>query len=231
MSCTYADDTYLTTVWPGVVMRTGERWLVVVAVAAAGTYTVNVVGVPFSYEATGDDTTATIAAALTLALGAQVFAAVSPTGLTGALLQEVPPTPPATPSGLSVTVSGPNPGDITATLVDGGDANAAARAFWLEDVKCSLPACCAVTCAADYTAMHAALAAHFIFTTKPTNIGAAGGGANDFDSMRLGPASLNRGTSVWATQGKGLDDQLARTVPGQYFLRLRAKYIFPIMCA
>lgn len=231
MSCTYADDTYLTTVWPGVVVRAGERWLVVVDAAQAGTYTVTMGGLPFAYEATADDTTATIRAGLLSLLGAQVFAAVSPQGQTGLLLQEIPPAPPASPSGLGITVSGPAPDTITATLVSGGDTNASARAYWLEQVKCSLPPCCAILCAADYTAMHAALAAHWLFITTPQNIGQAGGGANDFESMRLGPGALTRGKSVYATAGKGLDDALARTVPGQYFLSLRAKYIFPVVCA
>lgn len=231
MFCTYADDTYLTTVWPGVVVRAGERWLVVVDAAQAGTYTVTMGGLPFSYEATGDDTPATIRAGLLALLGAQVFAAVSPQGQTGLLLQEIPPPPPASPSGLDIVVSGPAPDTITATLVSGGDTNATARAYWLEQVKCSLLPCCAVTCAADYTAMHAALAAHWIYITKPQNIGQAGGGANDFESMRLGPGSLTRGKSVYAASGKALDDALARTVPGAYFLSLRAKYIFPVVCA
>lgn len=231
MPCVYADDTYLTTVWPGVVVRAGERWLVVVDAAQAGTYTVTMGGLPFAYEATGDDTTASIRAGLLALLGGQVFAAVSPQGQTGLLLQEIPPAPPASPSGLGITVSGPAPDTITATLVSGGDTNASARAYWLEQVKCSLPPCCVVLCAADYTAMHAALAAHWIITTKPQNIGQAGGGANDFESMRLGPGALTRGKSVYATAGKGLDDALARTVPGQYFLSLRTKYILPVVCA
>lgn len=231
MTCTYADDTYLTTVWPGVVTRAGERWLVVVAVAAAGTYTINVGGLPFTYDATADDTTATIRAGLLATLGAQVLAAVAPQGTTGVLLQEIPPAPPATPSGLAVTVTGPGADDITATLVSGGDTNATARTYWLEQVKCSLPPCCVVTCSADYTAMHAALAAHHLYTTAPANIGQTGAGANDAETMRLGPALRTRGKSVFATAGKALDDALARTVPGQYFLSLRAKYIFPIVCA
>lgn len=231
MTCTYADDTYLTTVWPGVVVRTGERWLVVVDAALAGAYTVTMGGLPFEVTADGDSTTATIRASLVASLGGQVLAAVSPQGAAGVLLQEIPPAPPALPSGLDVTVSGPGDGTITATLVSGGDTNSALRAYWLEQVKCSLPPCCVVTCAADYTAMHAALAAHWLYLTAPANIGQAGGGANDFESMRLGPASLSRGKSVFATAGKALDDALARTVPGQYFLALRMKYIFPIVCA
>lgn len=231
MSCTYADDTYLTTIWPGVVVRTGERWLVVVDAAQAGAYTVAMGGLPFEVTATGDDTTATIRASLVASLGGQVLAAVSSQGAAGLLLQEIPPTPPALPSGLDVTATGPAANTMTATLVSGGDTNAALRAYWLEQVKCSLPPCCVVTCAADYTAMHAALAAHWLYLTAPANIGQAGGGANDFESMRLGPAHLSRGKSAFAATGKALDDALARTVPGQYFLSLRMKYIFPIVCA
>ena len=79
--------------------------------------------------------------------------------------------------------------------------------------------------------MHAALAAHWIYLTMPGNIGTTGSGANDFNSMRLGPAALTKGASVWGQAGAASDADLARTVPGQYFLSLRRKYVFPVLCA
>lgn len=236
MTCTAATDTDLTTWWPGVVIRTGERWLIVVDAGnvASGAYTINVSGLPFSYTATVPPDDATdIRNALQASLGAQMFAAVMSSGIAGIVLQEIPPTPPTQPAGLGVTVSGPAVDTIDATLVSGGDTNSAARAYWLDAVLCSLPACCVFPagCEADYTRMHAALAAHWIYSTMPQNIGATGAGANDFESMRLGPASLTRGQSAWGQAGAAADADLARTVPGRYFLSLRRKYILPVMCA
>lgn len=234
-TCTPADDVYLTTAWPGTVTRAGERWLVVVsnANAATGVYTVNLGGLPFQVVAeVPPGTGATIRNGLLVQLGAQVLSTASPQGLTGLLLQELVPPPPALPTGLVVTVSGPADDTITATLISGGDTNADQRAQWLEAVLCSLPGCNAVCyCGDDYRRMHAALAAHWLYTTKPQNIGGAGGGANDFERMRLGPGELSRGKSAYAAAGSTTDDALARTVPGQYFLSLRRKYIFPFMCA
>lgn len=234
-TCTPADDAFLIAAWPGVVVRAGERWLVTVdnALAQTGTYTVNMGGLPFEYAATvPPDTTTTIRSGLLAALGGQVLAAVSPQGLYGVLLQEVVPPPPAHPSGLSVTVSGPAVDTISATLISGGDTNAEARAEWLDAVLCSLPACCVFArCPADYTRMHAALAAHWIYSTMPQNVGSSGAGANDFESMTLGPASLKKGQSVEAALGQATDAELARTVPGRFFLFLRRKYLFPVVCA
>lgn len=231
MSCTFADDTYLVTAWPGVVLRTGERWLAGISAAVDGMYTVTMRGLPYQYSATvpGDDTT-DIRDGLLVPLGAQVAAAVSPQGLTGILLQEVV-QPGVVPSGLGVTVSGPAADTIEATLISGGDSNEAARAYWLEAVKCGMPPCCAFTCRPDFTAAHAALAAHWIYTTMPQNVGSAGAGANDFERMRLGPAELSRGQVTWGQAGAAADGDLARTVPGRYFLALRRTYIFPIVCA
>src|SRR5574338_126418 len=229
-TCVYADDDYLVEAWPGVVVRTGERWLVTVLAVADGVYTVEVAGLPFQFVATDPpDTTTTIRQGLLSTLGAQVLATASPQGLAGILLQEIVPPPPNLPTGLAVTATGPAADTIEATLISGGDTNSARRAYWLEQVKCSLPPCCLFTCPGDFTAMHAALAAHWLYLTAPQNISSTGGGANDFESMRLGPAALTRGKSAYATSGKALDDALARTVPGQYFLALRAKYIFPIV--
>lgn len=233
MTCTPADDAYLTAAWPGVVARTGERWLVVVdpGLVTSGTYTVTMAGLPFQYlAAVPPDSAPTVVAGLLSPLSLQMLAAASPQGLYGILLQEVPPAPPAQPAGLAVTVDGPVADSITATLVSGGDGNEAARLFWLDAVLCSMPPCCAVTCKADWTAMHAALAAHWIYSTMPQNVGSTGGGANDFDRMRLGPAELSRGMNAWGAGGNSADGDLAKTVPGQYFLSLRAKYIFPFRC-
>jgi hypothetical protein len=234
VTCTPADDAFLVEMWPGVVVRTGERWLIAIdpQLAQTGVYTVTMGGLPYQYPATvPPDSGPTIVAGLLTTLSLQVQAAASPQGLYGILLQEVPPPPPAQPAGLAVTVDGPAPDAITATLVSGGDGNAAARAFWLDAVLCSLPPCCVFgACQGDYTRMHAALAAHWIYSTMPQNVGSTGGGANDFERMRLGPAELSRGLSAWGANGNSADGDLAKTIPGQYFLALRAKYIFPFVC-
>lgn len=235
MTCTPADDAFLTTAWPGVVTRSGERWLVVVDPnnVQTGTYTVTMAGLPFQYGATvPPDNAVTVAQGLLQQFGLQMFAAASPQGLTGILLQEIPPPPPAQPAGLAVTVSGPAPDTISATLISGGDANLATRLFWLNAVLCLMPDCRMVCfCGDDFRLMHAALAAHWIFSTKPQNVGSTGAGANDFERMRLGPAELSKGANSWGAGGNSSDGDLARTVPGQYFLSLRRKYIFPIVCA
>lgn len=234
MACINATDADLILAWPGVVLRTGERWLVVVDadLAQTGAYTVEIQGLPFAYSATvpPDDATA-IRGGLKTALSGQLFAAVMASGEAGLVLREIVPPAPQVPPGLDVDVTGPAADTIEATLVSGGDGNAAARAYWLDAVLCSLPACCAVTCPADYTRMHAALAAHWIYLTMPANVGSTGSGANDFQSMRLGPASLSRGASAWGAGGAATDADLAQTVPGRYFLSLRRKYVFPVMCA
>lgn len=236
MTCTPADDAYLIAQWPGVVLRTGERWLVVVAGAPdlqTGAYSVSMLGLPFAYDATVPPDTATVVRdGLLSPLGGQLLAAASPQGLTGLLLQEVV-QPGVVPSGLAVTVAGPAPDTISATLLSGGDSNAAQRAAWLERTLCWLPRCCEFppNCVGDYTLMHAAIAAHMIFTTMPQNVGSTGGGANDFERMRLGPAELSRGQNSWSGGTAPTDDALAKTAPGQLYLMLRARYVFPIMCA
>ena len=233
MACTFADDAYLILAWPGVVLRTGERWLVGVdqALAQTGTYTVTMQALPYQYVATvpPDDAQA-VRDGLLVPLGLQVAAAASPQGLTGILLHEVV-QPGVVPAGLGVTVTGPAVDTIAATLISGGDGNAAVRAYWLEAVKCGMPACCAFTCQSDFTVAHAALAAHWIYSTMPQNVGSTGGGANDFERMRLGPAELSRGASAWGQSGAAADADLARTVPGRAFLAIRRRYIMPIMCA
>lgn len=235
MTCTPADDAYLIAAWPGVVLRTGERWLVVVAGAPdlqTGGYSVSMQGLPFEYAATvPPDTSTVVRDGLLSPLGAQLMAAASPQGLSGILLQEVV-QPGVVPGGLAVEVAGPAAATISATLISGGDGNATQRAAWLERTLCWLPPCYLFACCpGDYTLMHAAIAAHMLFTTAPANVGSTGGGANDFERMRLGPAELSRGQQGWSGGTSPTDDALAKTAPGQLYLMLRARYVFPIMCA
>lgn len=233
MTCTYANDAFLVARFPGVVLRTGEVWLVVVdpGNVASGAYTVTMQGLPYSYTATvPPDDGGDIRDGLLAPLGLQLQAAASPQGATGITLREVV-QPGVVPTGLAVTVTGPAADTISATLVSGGDGNSTERAYWLEAVKCGLPPCCWVTCSADYTLMHAALAAHYLFTTMPQNIGSTGAGANMFESMRLGPASLNKGVVAWGQNGNSADADLAQTAPGRVFLAIRRRYVFPILCA
>ena len=221
MACTFADDAYLIAAFPSAVVRTAERWLVVVAAAAAGAYTVVLGGANFPYAAVVADDTTDIRDGLQLALGGQPLAAIATMGVNGLVVMELQP------SGLAVTATGPSEGDITATLQPGtGDSNATARAFWLERAKCGLPPCCVVTCAEDYTLMHAALAAHLILAAG--NTGGTGQFAGNFSSMRLGPASLTAGASAWKSPA---DSVLATTEPGRMYLMLRARYVFPFACA
>ena len=58
MACTFADDAYLVAAFPPVVVRTAERWLVVVVAALAGAYTVVLGGASFPFVAVNADTTA-----------------------------------------------------------------------------------------------------------------------------------------------------------------------------
>ncbi len=202
MTCTYADDAYLIAAFPGVVVRTPEMWLVTVLAAQVGAYTVTLAGAPFAYAAVAEDDESDIADGLIGLLGGQMLATVSLVGASALSLGVLGP------AALDVTATGPAVDTIEATLVSGGDSNATARAFWLERAKCGLPPCCVVTCAADYTLMHAALAAHLLFTMG--NLGASGSAANDFESMRLGPAALTRGVSAWAAASPA-DGDLAKT--------------------
>ena len=221
MTCTPADDDFLKTAWPGVVITTPEKWLVNVLSAQVGQYSVLLGGVGFVKDALLADTVSTIRNGLVESLGGQGLAAVSAQGTASFVLQEV------APGGLGVTVSGPSEGTIAAELIGGGDSNEAQRLFWLEQALCSLPPCCWFTCVSDYKLMHAALAAHWIYTMN--SISSSGSGANDFTSMKLGPASLSKGKSAWS--GNPTDGDFARTVPGQMYLFLRAKYVIPAVCA
>lgn len=221
MACTFADDAYLISAFPFVVARTPERWIVVVVSAAAGAYDVTLGGASFPFVAVNADTTTTIRDGLQLTLGGQPLAAIASAGVNGLVIMEIQP------SGLGVTATGPGEGSITATLQPGtGDSNATARTFWLERAKCGLPPCCVVTCAEDYTLMHAALAAHLILSAG--NTGGTGQFAGNFSSMSLGPASLTAGASAWKSPA---DSVLATTEPGRMYLMLRARYVFPFACA
>jgi hypothetical protein len=220
VTCTLADDAYLIAAFPGVVVRAPEKWLVAIVTALEGAYTVNMQAVPFVYDAGAEDDATDIRDGLVVLFGGQMLAAVSPVGLSAFTLDVL------TPAAATITATGPAEGSITATLISGGDTNASSRAFWLARAECGLPPCCLVTCAADYTLMHAALAAHLLFTFG--NLGGTGNGANDFESMTLGPASLKRGANSW--QSSPADGDFAKTAPGQLYLMLRAKYVFPFFC-
>ena len=225
MACTFADDAFLIAAFPGVVKRTPEQWVVAVLASAVGGYTVNISGAAFVAPALLGESTSDIRYSLQASLGGQMFAAVSPVGAASLVVSAT-----SAVTGLALTVSGPAVDTIEATLVAGtGDSNAAQRALWLEEAKCGLPPCCVVTCARDYTMMHAALAAHLIF--EAAAIGATGASANDFDSMTLGPASIKRGLSVssWAAASPA-DGDLATTGPGKMFLRIRSRYVFGVRC-
>jgi len=221
MACTFADDAYLIAAFPFVVARTPERWLVVVVSAAAGAYDVTLGGASFPFVAANADNATDIRDGLQVSLGGQPLAAIASMGVNGLAIMELQP------SGLAVTASGPGEGSITAALQPGtGDSNATARAFWLERAKCGLPPCCVVTCAEDFTLMHAALAAHMVLSAG--NTGGTGQFAGNFTRMDLGPASLTAGNSAWKSPA---DSVLATTEPGRMYLMLRARYVFPFACA
>jgi hypothetical protein len=219
-TCTYADDDYLLVAFPAVQVLVAESWQVNVVAAAEGEYAVDFLGASYPYAAGAGESAADIALGLLGALSGQMQAAVGLSGGAGLLVVGASATP------LDLEVSGPNEGDITATLLPGsGDANAAQRAFWLERAKCGLPPCCAVTCKDDYTLMHAALAAHYLLYYG--NTGKTGSAAGDWNRMRLGPAELSKGVSAWAASSPA-DADLAKTGPGQLFLALRSKYVFGV---
>lgn len=221
MACTFADDAYLIAAFPFVVARTPERWVVVVVTAEAGAYDVTLGGASFPFVAVNADDATVIRDGLQVSLGGQPLAAIATMGVNGLAIMELQP------GGLAVTASGPGEDSITATLQPGtGDSNATARAFWLERAKCGLPPCPVVTCAEDFTLMHAALAAHLILSMG--NTGGTGQFAGNFSSMSLGPASLTAGASAWKSPA---DSVLATTEPGRMYLMLRARYVFPFACA
>lgn len=220
--CTFADDAYLIAAFPGVVKTTPEVWAVAVLAAQAGAYSVDSNGAEFPFEAAAEDDATGIRNGLLAALGGQMFAAVAPSGVNAIVLQAT------SSASLGLTVSGPAVDTIEATLVSGGDGNAAGRAFWLERAKCWLPPCCLITCTSDYTLMHAALAAHYIDLFAG---GASTGSATmgKFRSMRLGPASLEATAKAWAA-GNPADSDLDDGGPGSLYLAIRARYIFGVRC-
>lgn len=220
--CVFADVGFVLQAFPGAAVIGPEVWAVNVLAAQAGEYVVAVQGGEYPFVADNASTVPDIADGLLGVLSGQMLAAVSPNGVNGLVLQALGTLP------LDVIVSGPAEGTIEANLIGGGVANTAAIEFWLEYTKCSLPPCCRVTCKADYTLMHAALAAHWLMYLAGLSGTGGGSAVGDWDRMRLGPAELSRGKSAWSTNPA--DSVLAKTGPGQLFLSLRAKYIFPAMC-
>lgn len=220
--CVFADVAFVLQAFPGAAVIGPEVWAVNVLVAQAGEYVVAVQGGEYPFVADNASTVPDVADGLLGALSGQMLAAVSPNGVNGLVLQALGSLP------LDVVVSGPAEGTIEANLIGGGVANTASIEFWLEYTKCSLPPCCRVTCKADYTLMHAALAAHWLMYLAGLSGTGGGGAVGDWERMRLGPAELSRGKSAWSTNPA--DSVLAKTGPGQLFLSLRAKYIFPAMC-
>jgi hypothetical protein len=221
-ACVYADDAYLIGPghFPGVVVRSPESWVVTVLASAVGNYTVTLGGAGYVYPGVLGQTAGDIADGLLGVLGASLLVAVSPTGAASVVVQAVSST------ALDLTVSGPAVDTIEATLISGGDTNADARAEWLERAKCGLPPCACVPCEGDFTLMHAALAAHWLYTLG--NVSGTGSGANDFDAMRLGPASLTKGKTAWSANPADAD--LATTAAGKLFLWLRSKYVMNWRC-
>jgi hypothetical protein len=221
-ACVYADVAFLLQAFPGAAVVGPEVWAVNVLGAQAGDYVVGIQGGEYPFVADGASTVQDVADGLLAALGGQMLAAVSPNGVNGLVLQALGL------AGLDLTAVGPADGTIEANLISGGVANTASLEFWLEYTKCSLPPCCKVTCKADYTLMHAALAAHWLMYLAGLSGTGGGGAVGDWDRMRLGPAELSRGKSAWSTNPA--DSVLAKTGPGQLALSLRAKYVFPAMC-
>ena len=220
--CVFADVAFVLQAFPGAAVIGPEVWAVNVLAAQAGEYVVAVQGGEYPFVADNASTVPDVADGLLGALSGQMLAAVSPNGVNGLVLQALGTLP------LGVVVTGPAEGTIEANLIGGGVTNTASIEFWLEYTKCSLPPCCRVTCKADYTLMHAALAAHWLMYLAGLSGTGGGGAVGDWERMRLGPAELSRGKSAWSTNPA--DSVLAKTGPGQLFLSLRAKYIFPAMC-
>lgn len=220
--CTFADDAYLIAAFPGVVQTVPERWAVAVLAAQAGAYAITMNGAEYPFDAGAEDNATGVRDGLLAALGGQMQAAVAPSGANAIILQA------ASSASLGLTVEGPADDTIEATLISGGDGNAAGRAFWLERAKCWLPPCCLITCASDYTMMHAALAAYYIDKfAGGASTGSATMGA--YKSMRLGPASLEAAAKAWAA-GNPADADLDDGGPGSLYLAIRARYIFGVRC-
>lgn len=220
--CTYADVAFVLGAFPGVGVVGPEVWAVNVLAAQAGEYQVSLQGGEYPFAAGGQSTVSDVADGLLQALGGQMLAAVSPNGVNGLVMQALSTAP------LDLLAEGPADGTIEANLVSGGVSNTAAVQFWLDYTRCSLPPCCRVTCKADYTLLHASLAAHWLTYLAGLSGTGGGGAVGDWERMRLGPAELSRGKSAWSTNPA--DSVLAKTGPGQLHLVLRAKYVFPVMC-
>lgn len=222
--CTFADDAYLTAHFPGVVNYAAEVWLVTVLAAQVGPYTVTLGGVPYVYTAGAGATVADVQAGLQALLGGLFDVAVSPVGTTALTLAGAVDGP------LGVTVTGPVIGTISAALVSGGDKGAAFRGVWLERAKCGLPPCAWVTCADDFTLMHAALAASLAnrFAAASGSGGGGASGAGNWSSMRLGPASITRTSTAWTSPAEAAMSDNGG--PGDLFLSIRARYVFGVFC-
>jgi hypothetical protein len=222
----YADDAFLVKLFPKVVQRTPERWQVIVLAAASGLYTVKVAGLSYLGKpnaAVPPDTEQVIRNRLLAALSGSMSFAVGVVGTTSLVIDAAAAGP------LAVTATGPAPDTISAELVAGGDANAEIRDIYLKAARCGMPPCSLFCCPEDFTLMHAALAAHMIMYFGPASIGPTGQAAQDFRRMKLGPAELERVASAWATNPA--DGDLAATGPGQLYLDIRSRYVFPVMCA
>lgn len=221
VTCTFADDAYLVSAFPGVVATSPERYAVAVLAALPGEYVVTSNGADFPYTASAEDDATDIRNGLLALLGLQVGFAVAPSGANALLLE-------AAEGSLGLTVTGPAVDTIEATLIAGGDGNATSRAFWLERAKCWLPPCCVITCASDFTLMHAAVAAHYIDKFAG---GASTGTATmgQFKSMRLGPASLEAAAKAWTTANPA-DSDMDDGGPGSLYLSIRARYVFGFRC-
>lgn len=228
--CAYADDAYLVGHFPALLVKAPEQWLVTVLAAQTGDYTVTAKALPATYPAVAPpDTPATIrgdqATGLLGFLQFNPWVVASAVGASSVQVLENVLGP--YPVGLGLTVSGPAPNTISTQLVGGGDVSADFRALWLEAAKCGLPPCCAVTCADDFTLMHAALAAHLAFLMF--NLGSSGTSAADFERMTLGPATLWKAKAAAGTSGG--PPMRGRTTPGDLFLDIRDRYVVGAMCA
>lgn len=225
MACELADDDYLVTAWPQVVISSPGQWLVVFVAAAAGDYTVTVNGVPYGYTADGTEMLAAIRDEVLSQLSMALTFGASPAGTAAApaiIVTEI------AASGMTVAASGPSgpaPSEVTLTQIAGAD-NSAQRAFYLERAACGVPDCCWFsTCEADYTFYHASLAAYMILLAIST--GPDGVSGADAKRMELGPAKLER---MDRTYGSATATDLGRNEPGKTVLMLRSRYLPQVMC-
>lgn len=226
-ACAHADDAYLVELFPSVVLRAPERWQIQILDAVSGDYVVTVAGVVYPMAEPAvvpPDTTETIRNHVLAGLGVSMDFAASAAGLVSVLIDE------EGVEGLDVEVEGPAEGTISATLIKGGDTNAAQRALFLEAAKCGLPPCpCGVDCAEDFRMMHAALAAFMILYFGKGAIGQGGQSVGNFKRMRLGPAELEK---LASSAAKGTADEiLLKNGAGELYLLIRSRYVFGVACA